>query len=234
LREAKKKIYLWGVVTTQATLFRIAAGRSAAIAQSLLGKDYPHVATCDRLKSYWWIKRLQWCWAHLRRDFQAMIDRGNSGQKIGERLLGQSNTLFHLWHRLKEKTLSRADFQQAMEPVRQAVQQELTDGIDCGCPKTAGTCGELLGHEDWLWTFVSVEGVEPTNNEGERQERLAVLLRKVSGGTDSAAGSRFVERVLTVVQTCCRQGKNVLDYLCECLVASREGRLPPLLLPDTS
>src|SRR3954451_17411981 len=57
-REARKRAYLWAAVTPLATLFRIAKGRTAQIAQGLLGKDYPGVATCDRLKSYWWIKRL--------------------------------------------------------------------------------------------------------------------------------------------------------------------------------
>jgi transposase len=233
-REAKKRAYLWGVATPAATLYGIAQGRSAAVAQALLGKDYAGVATCDRLKSYWWIKRLQWCWAHLRRDFQAMIDRGHQGQAIGEALLEQSNRLFHLWHQLKAGKLSRAKFRQAMEPVRRAVRRALRRGLTCGCSKTAGTCQELLGHEDWLWTFVSVKGVEPTNNEGERAERPAVLWRKTSGGTDSAQGSRFVERVLTVIDTCRKQGKNALDYLCDCVHAWRHGRAPPSLLAGPS
>jgi len=229
-REGKKRVYLWGVVTRWATLFRIAYGRTRRIAEQLLGQDYAGVATCDRLKSYWWVKRLQWCWAHLRRDFQAMIDRGNAGKPIGEALLHQSNTLFHLWHQVQEGTLSRADFRVAIEPVRRAVRRALQRGRRCGCSKTAGTCRELLEHEDWLWTFVSVEGVEPTNNSGERAERLGVLWRKTSGGTDSPQGSRFVERVLTVVRTCQQQGKNVLDYLVSCIAAWRHGRAPPSLL----
>jgi transposase len=188
------------------------------------------VATCDRLKSYWWIGRLQWCWAHLRRDFQAMIDRDNEGKGIGEALLGQSNTLFHLWHQVKAGTLSRALFREAVQPVRQAVRRALRRGRACGCSKTAGTCKELLAHEEWLWTFVDVAGVEPTNNAGERAERQGVLWRKTSGGTDSPQGSRFVERVLTVVQTCRQQGKNVLAFLGDCIDAWRHGRAPPPLL----
>ena len=89
---------------------------------------------------------------------------------------------------------------------------------------------ELLAHERWLWTFVDVEGVEPTNNAGERAERQEVLWRKTSGGTDSPQGSRFVERVLTVVRTCQQQGKNILDYLAACIRAWRHGRAPPPLL----
>jgi|SRR3984957_4979296 len=233
-REAKKRAYLWGVVSPLAVLFRIAKNRTAEIAKKLLGEDYAGVATCDRLKSYWWIKRLQWCWAHLRRDFQAMIDRGNPGKAIGERLLGQSNTLFHLWHQFREGKLSRVQFQEAMTAVREAVRLALQRGKKCRCSKTAGTCKELLGHEEWLWTFVDVEGVEPTNNEAERTERQGVLWRKTSGGTDSPQGSRFVERVLTVVHTCRRQGKKVLDYLDACIRGWRENRTPPSLLPNTS
>jgi transposase len=229
-REGPRRAYLWGVVTPLASLFRVAYGRTRRIAQELLGTRYAGVATCDRLKSYWWIGRLQWCWAHLRRDFQAMIDRGNEGQAIGAALLGQSNTLFHLWHQVKEGTLSRAHFPEAIKPVRQAVRRTLRRGQACGCSKTAGTCKELLAHERWLWTFVDVEGVEPTNNSGERAERQGVLWRKTSGGTDSAQGSRFVERVLTVVHTCHQQGKDVLDYLGDCIQAWRHGRAPPPLL----
>jgi len=229
-REGKKRPYLWGVVTRAATLFRIAYGRTRRIAEQLLGEEYAGVATCDRLKSYWWIGRLQWCWAHLRRDFQAMIDRANQGQATGTALLKQSNTLFHLWHQVKQGTLSRRRFRNAIQPVRQAVRRLLRRGQKCGCRKTAGTCQELLAHEQWLWMFVDVVGVEPTNNVGEQAERHGVLWRKTSGGTDSEPGSRFVERVLTVVHTCQQQGKNVLDYLVACIDALRHNRAPPSLL----
>jgi transposase len=233
-RENKKRAYLWAAVTPLAALYRIAKGRTAQTAQQILGKQYAGVATCDRLKSYWWIKQLQWCWAHLRRDFQAMIDRGKPGQSIGQSLLEQSNRLFHLWHEFRAGKLSRLRFQKAMKAVREAVIQVLQRGKKSRCSKTAGTCKELLGHEEWLWTFVDVEGVQPTNNEGERAERRGVLLRKTSGGTDSPQGSRFVERVLTVVDTCRRQGKKVLDYLSACIETWRHQREPPSLVPDTS
>jgi len=233
-RENKKRAYLWVVVTPLVALYRIAPGRTAEVAQQLLGHQYAGVATCDRLKSYWWLKQLQWCWAHLRRDFQAMIDRGQPGQVIGQSLLEQSNQLFHLWHQYGAGRLSRPRFQKAMQPMRAAVAQVLRRGEQSQCSQTAGTCKELLSHEEWLWTFVDVQGVQPTNNEGERAARHGVLLRKTSGGTASAAGSRFVERVLTVVETCRRQGKQVLDYLSACIESWRHDRDPPSLVPDTS
>jgi transposase len=233
-RQARQPAYLWGVTTPLVALFRIATGRTAQVAQEILGKDYAGVATCDRLKSYWWVKRLQWCWSHLRRDFQAMIDRKNAGSVFGERLLEQSHRLFHLWHQFKEGKLSRGQLQAAMRPVREAVRRLLRRGKKSKCLKTAGTCKELLGHEEWLWTFVGVEGVEPTNNAAEQAERHGVLWRKTSGGTESRQGSRFVERVLTVVETCRRQGQKALAYLSECVEAWRHDRAPPSLVPDTS
>jgi len=163
-----------------------------------------------------------------------MIDRDGPGKAIGERLLRQSNRMFDRWHQLKEGKLSRQQFQEGMKPVRKAVRRALKAGQRCGCSQTAGTCKELLEHEEWLWTFVDTVGVEPTNNEAERAERHGVLWRKTSGGTDSPEGSRFVERILTVVETCRRQGKKVLDYLSACIEPWRNDELPPSLVPNTS
>jgi transposase len=85
--------------------------------------------------------------------------------------------------------------------------------------------------EEGLWNFVWFPGVEPTNNAAERAVRHAVIWRRISGGTDSQAGSRFVERTLTVVATCRQQGRNVLDYLSSCFQAARNGQAIPSLLP---
>jgi transposase len=83
----------------------------------------------------------------------------------------------------------------------------------CSCAKTAGTCQEILSVEPALWTFVRVEGIEPTNNAAERALRHAVCWRKTSYGTKSTAGSHFVENILSIVATCRQQGRNVLEYL---------------------
>src|SRR5204862_2616426 len=93
-------------------------------------------------------------------------------------------------------------------------------GAGCRCAVTAGVCRELLAVEPALYTFAAVEGVEPTNNAAERALRHAVCWRKTSYGTDSAHGSRFVERVLTVVATCRQQGRGTLEYLMACCRAA--------------
>jgi transposase len=104
-------------------------------------------------------------------------------------------------------------------------------GIACGCTRTAGVCRELLNLEPALWTFLRVEGVEPTNNAAERALRHAVLWRKSSSGTASAKGSRYVASILTVVATCRQQGRNVLEFVTSCCQARLQGRTTPSLLP---
>ena len=89
-------------------------------------------------------------------------------------------------------------------------------------------------HGHALWTFVDVEGVEPTNNTAERALRHAVLWRRSSHGTHSEEGSRFVERMLTVRATLRAQGRNVLEYLTQAVDASLRGLPAPSLLPVKS
>ncbi len=88
-----------------------------------------------------------------------------------------------------------------MRPLRARVEAVLAEGVALGDPKTAHTCAKLLKSSEAMWTFVRIEGVEPTNNCGERAVRPGVIYRKLSGGTKSEAGSRFVERILTVRAT---------------------------------
>jgi transposase len=167
---------------------------------------------------------------HLRRDFQAMVDRQNCGTSIGKTLLDLSDRMFGWWHRVRDGTLCRSSFQVYISGLRAIIREALTQGAVCGCPKTAATCRELITHEPKLWAFVWREGVEPTNNAAERALRHAVLWRKGSGGTDSSRGSRFVERVLSVRETCRQQGRGQLGYLVECCQAHLAGAAAPSLL----
>jgi transposase len=223
--EDTNRAWLWTVVAPLVTVFRVARSRGRDVVAQLLGKAFPHVATCDHWKAYGHLKRVQWCWAHLRRDFQAMIDRGGPSKPVGEALLDHSDHLFHWWHRVRDGTLARATFQTYVGWMKSAVRDDLERGTAGGCAKTAATCRALLAHEPRLWTFVRHDGVEPTNNVAERAVRHGVLWRKSSGGTDSVAGSRFVERILSVVATCRQQGRNVWDYLTDCHRAALVGQL---------
>ena len=135
---------------------------------------------------------------------------------------------------MRDGTRTREAFQaDTLSWLKAEASETLRRGFACGCAKTEGTCGELLKVEEALWTFATSEGVEPTNNAAERALRHAVCWRKTSHGTDSAGGSRFVERMLTVVGSCRQQGRNVLAFLTECVRAERNGSAPPSLLPVT-
>jgi transposase len=232
-REDRGKARLWVVVTALTTVFTIAARRTAAVAQALLGSTPNQVVTSDRHSSLEWIDPAwrQICWSHLQRDFQAMIDRGGAGAATGHALLRLSKRMFRWWHRLRDETIDRQRFQRIAARLRREVKAALEDGQRCGCVKTAATCFEILKVEEGLWTFARVEGIEPTNNASERAVRHAVIWRRISGGTDSADGSRFVERMLTVVATCRQQKRNVLDYLRSCFEAHLRGQKVPSLAP---
>src|SRR5271166_5260185 len=121
-----------------------------------------------------------------------------------------------------------------MGRLRQEVKQALQEGAQCSCAKTAATCFEILKVEEGLWTFARVRGINPTNNAAERALRHAVIWRRISGGTDSVQGCRFVERMLSIVATCRQQGNNVLDYRTSCFEASRSGQAGPSRLPVTA
>ncbi|XBH01758.1 IS66 family transposase [Singulisphaera sp. Ch08] len=235
-REQLRKVWLWVTVTRLTTVFTIAKNRSGAIARALLGSQDGQVVTSDRFSAYDWIMASwrQICWAHLRRDFQAMIDRGGGSERVGQRLLGLSNRLFRHWHRVRDGTVPWDQFQERMSRLRREVKRALQEGSRSSCAKTAATCFEILKVEEGLWTFARVRGVEPTNNVAERSLRHAVIWRRISGGTASAEGSRFVERMLTVVATSRQQGRNVLDYLTSCFEADRRGHAVPSLLPAST
>jgi transposase len=232
-RQQQRRAWLWVAVTQWVSVFCIRASRGAKVLRELLGEGYRAVLTSDRAKAYNGqpLRRRQLCWAHLRRDFPAMIDRGGAGAAVGEILLEHAEVLFSWWHWVRDGTWRWSTFQRYMRWLRASFHTELEAGTRCACPKTAATCKELLEKEAALWTFVRVPGLEPTNNAAERALRHAVQWRKTSYGTDSLVGSHFVENILTVVVTCRQQDRPVLAYLTACCQALYAGTLPPSLLP---
>lgn len=232
-RQQGQRWWLWIAATPLVTVFLLAASRGGQVARQLLGEQFAGIVGSDRWSAYNWLdkRRRQLCWAHLKRDFQAFVDREGASAKLGHALLAQEKKLFDLWYRVRDGTLSRADFQADSQPIRYQVGQLLRQGAKLNHKKTSGTCRDILKREVALWTFIDVPGVEPTNNDAERPLRRAVLWRRRSFGTQSEAGSRFVERILTAVTTLRQQDRDVLDYLTAACAASIRGDEPPSLLP---
>jgi transposase len=231
-KEENGKAWLWTFVAPWFTAFAVRATREATALDVFLTEHFQGIVSCDRAKMYWQVGRLQWCWAHLRRDFQALIDTGDKRTKwLGERLRAATCELFEHWADYRAKRISRPALVRRLGPVRRKVERLLLRGSQCGRADARGTCRELYEHRVWLWTFLHHEGVEPTNNAGERALRHAVIWRKLSFGTQSARGSRFVETMLTVIETCRQQGRNVFTFLTRAVAAQLAHQSAPSLLP---
>lgn len=234
-REGGHLKWLWVNATRDVTAFEVLGGRGADEARRVIDTGGGAIITTDQYGCYNWLapRRRQVCWAHLRRDFQAMVDRGGESAATGEALLKQAEQLFKLWHKARDGDLSRERLASAMGTVRRKVKRLLEAGAHSTQKKTRRTCANILKVERCLWTFLRVAGVEPTNNAAERALRRAVLWRRKSFGTQSTEGSRFVGRVLTTVACLRQQGRDVLEYLagvCRDALSgeAREGLIPKL------
>ena len=190
----------------------------------LLGESIHGIVTSDRYSAYGSLspEQRQICWAHLKRDFQKLVDRGGPAKDIGEAGLRVVDRVFDWWHQFRGGGLDRDQLQQQIAPVRQTLRAALAAGCAIDDTKANAFCENVLDIEAALWTFTRHEGVEPTNNHIERLLRPGVLWRKNAFGCHSDDGCRFVERILTVVQTLRLQKRPVLDFLHQSLLAHRQ------------
>ncbi len=231
-KENKAKAWLWVAVAPMFAVFGIFGNRSRESLVSLVGDYSGTILNCDRAKMYLDGKRLQWCWAHLKRDIQKLIDSSdNQVKRLGHDLMREHRLLFEQWHRHKSGEITWQVFQQLATPIRSQFNSYLLRGSCSGNRKLKGFCDELLPRKEHLWTFLEVEGIEPTNNTAERAIRPAVIYRKLSFGTQSATGSRYLERILTVSETCRLQNRNTYQFLIESMKAKFAGLSAPSLLP---
>jgi transposase len=231
-KEKGKKRWLWSAATATAALFVIHLRRNFAGLQALLGEAITGIVCSDRWSVYnkLPLNLRQICWAHLKRDFQKLVDRGGPAEAIGRVGLEVVECLFADWWAFRRGELGRPGLQARLDSVARQLQGVLERGCSCADSKAATFCANLLGLYPALWLFAAIEGVEPTNNHVERILRLGVLWRKNAFGCHSAAGCRFVERMLTVVQTLRLQKRPVLDYLYRAIVAHRSSLPAPQLM----
>jgi transposase len=231
-KKAGKKRWLWVVATSTAVGFVIHRLRSAAVAMQLLGPNLKGVLCSDRWTAYDWAPplRRQICWAHLKRNFEKMQERGGAAATIAKEALESISRLFELWHLFRGGGITRDELGNRAAGITLAFMAMLERGEKSRDARTARFCARLRSLNLAMWTFIVEEGVEPTNNHGERVQRLAVLYRKNCFGCHSDAGCRFVERLLTAVQTLRLQRRPVLDYLRRAIDTKRSGHKAPSLL----
>jgi len=232
-RNAGQKRTLWGALTDTHAAFHIAADRHERQLPQLIGESFAGIVSSDR----WWAydsldpARRQVCWAHLLRDFRRHSEGLTHQQRFGEAGLEVCRELFGAW----DAFVSHGDRERLAREIAPA-KRRLRALLEPHCKKSTHNrlfrtfARNLLKLWPALWTFTEVEGVEPTNNRAERGLRGAVIYRKVSLGSQSEAGERFAERMLSVSQTCRLQGRSLFGFLIEAITApSRASPAPSLV-----
>ena len=231
--EGNRRAWLWTAVTPRVSLFRIEASRSGAVVEKLLGKEFAGVAGTDRYGAYNRIPLEQraLCHAHLKRNFQGLVDRGGAGARVGRWGVRELGRVFDLWHRFRDGFIDRTELQAGLRPIKARFAKLLDEGIWGEDSKAETLCWQLKQQWGALWTFSRMAGVEPTNNAAERALRPGVLWRKGSFGSQSQRGSRFAEVMMTVAASCRQQKRNLLSFLMEACQATLSGRQIPSLVP---
>ncbi|MCC7018708.1 MAG: IS66 family transposase [Ardenticatenales bacterium] len=227
-----KREWLWclGPPKKGAAWFRIQPRRSRLGARRMLGAT-KGVVVSDRHSAYDLNPDRQICWAHVRRTCQGMAER-NGSRWHGVRLLNLATRVLLLDRRFRDGRITFEEPNDAVIDVRRlwnkAVQQAATGAI---APKARHQCEALRSSGDHLWTFLTDPDIEPTNNTAERRLRRPVIKRKLSFGTQTTRGSRFIERSYTTVVSLREQGRPILPFIADALRAYYARADAPSLLP---
>jgi transposase len=231
-RQEKNRAWLWVAATRSVAAFVIQRRRNTDAAKVLLGEAYAGTLCVDRWSAYTWVERRGLCWAHLLRDFQAIAERYGS-EWHGLRLVAAGQRVLAHWSDWHHGRIDRETMLERIAPERVRIERLLRQGSTAtwASAKTRGVCRELTAQRDAMWRFLEEPGLAPTNNLAERSLRRPVIWRKGSFGTDSADGSRFVERILSVVATLKAQGRDPFAYLVDTHVAHAAGQPVPSMLP---
>ena len=223
---------LWGMCTADASVFQIAEHCNREQFDQLIA-GYDGIVVSDRWPGYQHLDpgRRQVCWSHLQRDFRRHSEGLAEQKTFGEQGLLLTRQVFKAWRAYQHEHHNRDRLQAQIAPIQDELRQLLEDAGR----KSQRTrfhrvfANNLLKIWPALWTFVTVEGVEPTNNPAERALRGPVIHRKLSHGTRSDDGERFAERALSAAATCRQQGRSLFEYLTELITAhTRSEPLPGL------
>jgi transposase len=213
-------MWLWVMVNTTVAFFTVQTSRSKA-AFEVLVERWAGILVSDGYGVYrQWMHRRQTCLAHLIRRARGLSERQEPEIAwFGSRIMTELQRLVH-WA--------------TMPPTRGEVQTwyaRMAHLIDQYGPRRdeAGRFARTLEREmSALWTFVVEEGVEPTNNRAERALRFAVLWRRMLQGTYNAKGDRWVERILSVRETCHLRSQLTFPVLVEAVRCYFNGQDPDL------
>jgi transposase len=228
-----KRAFVWIMSTASGAVYKIQEGRGAECRDALLGTAATKRAAyvTDRLAIYRFQGPHQYCLAHLKRDIKRFAERASLDGEWGQVMLEYLKTIFELWRDYREKRRSRRSFRRKSRQYRDDFEYGLLVASTKGkhSPSLKRFARALLRRAQNLWVFATRDGVEPTNNQAERDLRGIVIARRISYGSKSERGDRFIERINSVITTLKRQGKKCLDYLEEALGAWKTGSSAPTI-----
>jgi transposase len=232
----KQHMWAWCFRASLFTLFKIDASRGSDVLVSMLGEEFNGILGCDYFSAYRKYMKdfnilVQFCLAHFLRDVRFLVEHPNSKNRAyGQRVLEALRALFGVIHR--RDLLSATTFQVQLQDAGDELRAEIVWRV----PKTveaANLAKRFEKHGDSYLRFITTPGIEPTNNLAEQAIRFVVIDRKVTQGTRSPTGQRWLERIWTAIATCAQTSRSVFTFLHESLTAYFAGAPTPKLLPDT-
>jgi len=210
--------WLWVMVNPTVALFKVQASRNKE-AFAVLVERWAGILVSDGYAVYCqWVHRRQTCLAHLIRRARGLSERQDPELAwLGRRVMTELQRLVH-WATVPPTSGEvQTWYARMVHLLRQYGERR----------EEAGTFARTLDRElGALWTFAVEEGVEPTNNRAERALRFAVLWRKIMQGSYNEKGARWVERILSVRETCRLRGLPTFPVLVEAVTCSFNGQHP--------
>lgn len=229
--------WLWVFSTQELTFTVIRKSRGAKVLLEMLSAAFPGLISCD----FWIAYRSKdgvagtrtFCWAHLAREAQALIDGYNStAQKMGRELRRLLRKGWLHYRGLMRGRIDVVAFQRLGDRLKQRILELLATYDVPLPPKAKALRKRLLTHIGGYFEWYLHPGVPPDNNPGEQAIRPAVVNRKISGGNRSQWGAELTARMQTVLGTCRKQGREILDTLSAYLLAlAHPGLSYPSLVP---
>lgn len=217
--KAGKLQWLWVMVTSSVALYLVHSRRSRKAFNELI-KYWQGILVSDNFLVYQhWVKR-QNCLAHYIRKARQLAESGNKKiSEFGEQMLDLLQQLCHFANAPPSTRKWKKFYSQFMRLL------ELHEEADNEAGKLVRS---LIGAMDSLWLFLEEHGVEPTNNRAERALRFGVIWRKRCFGSQSNKGERWVERILSLKETCRLKGKGTFPVLVDLVTAYFKEQQPNL------
>ena len=233
-KERGKQEWVWVFRGAQVTVFKIAVSRGSEVLETVMGKGYEGIVCSD----FWGAYRkyaaqiaplvlLQFCWAHLIREIVFLAEHGE--QKVsgyGKRLLEEVKKMYETIH--QRERLTKMSWKRRMNKHRRMIEKAAAWRV----PKQKEAQNISKRLKEWgdsYFTFIDKE-IPSTNNAAEQVIRAIVLDRKVTQGSRSEWGNRWMERFWSILTTCRQQGKPVIEFLYDCVNSSLNNLPSPSLV----